>query len=668
MQVMQAAVEVDPHGQITIFVDSANAFNSADRALMLKAVYNEPKLSHVWNAMAFCYSNPSTLLLRERGQIVDTISSEQGSRQGCVFGGLGYATLFQPVFEACVAPFPDVTARAIMDDFAITGPPEQVFAAFAQYKVLAQARGVSVNIGKTHVLQASGEPAPSTVALALQHGLPIHKGIHKYVGGYVGSCDVQGEALLRKRLLRETPILRAIRDPDFPLALAMQVAKIHVLPAPTYFLRALPFRVSKEPIAEFDCKLREAILLRCNLSAPLPPTASTFLSQPVGNGGIGLRELGMVAPAAKWASAASVAQDTLPFFEQNPTLPFVLDREDAFDELVAGGVTTAGPDIDCYTQIEVSDEEKKAFGPYADPRLRFLPHEPDLVATFYDGKKQLKSLQRMLSRVLLHHAADTFLDSADCSPADKIRISACRAKESGLWLQLHPKVEPLSDAQFRIALRLRLGLSPMPFDLPPKCPLCLKTTGDPWHPFACSATRRRMVTTSHDNVMSTVVRFARDCGAQARLEPKDLGSLVPDGEFFLSTGAVLVDASGVSSLAPSHLKGRKVPGRALASRARYKHNKYNGHADSLNSRFVPLVLDRFGCFHKEFSAFLKELDTEAKQLGMGTLSPTRLDLPTTLLKLSNGWQADGARIVYQWLTMVRMHQHRAAVHRLGYIM
>jgi hypothetical protein len=83
---------------------------------------------------------------------------------------------------------------------------------------------------------------------------------------------------------------------------------------------------------------------------------------------------------------------------------------------------------------------------------------------------------------------------------------------------------------------------------------------------------------------------------------------------------------------------------------------------------VPLVLDRFGCFHKEFSDFLKELDTEAKQLGMGTLSPTRLDLPTTLLKLSNGWQADGARIVYQWLTMVRMYQHRAAVHRLGYIM
>ena len=76
----------------------------------------------------------------------------------------------------------------------------------------------------------------------------------------------------------------------------------------------------------------------------------------------------------------------------------------------------------------------RRFGPYADPRLRFLPHEPDLVATFYDGKKQLKSLQRTLSRVLLHHAADTFLDSADCSPADKIRISACRAKESGLWL------------------------------------------------------------------------------------------------------------------------------------------------------------------------------------------------------------------------------------------
>ena len=112
-----------------------------------------------------------------------------------------------------------------------------------------------------------------------------------------------------------------------------------------------------------------------------------------------------------------------------------------------------------------------------------------------------------------------------------------------------------------------------------------------------------------------------------------------------------------------------MPGRALASRANNKHNKYNGHADSLNSRFVTLVLDRFGCFHKEFSDLRKELDSEAKQLGRGTLLPTRLDpVPTTLLKLSNRWQADGARIVYQWLTMVRMYQHRAAVHRLGYIM
>jgi hypothetical protein len=52
--------------------------------------------------------------------------------------------------------------------------------------------------------------------------------------------------------------------------------------------------------------------------------------------------------------------------------------------------------------------------------------------------------------------------------------------------------------------------------------LCAK----PWHALACSAVRRRAVTTRHDGGMQLLVRFARSNGVLARFEPKDMGSRV----------------------------------------------------------------------------------------------------------------------------------------------
>ena len=86
---MQAKTELDPEGFITIYVDSSNAFNAADRAMMLESVYSDSRLSHLWRAYAFCYATPSHLLLRQHGAVVDSISSAQGGRQGCVLAGLG---------------------------------------------------------------------------------------------------------------------------------------------------------------------------------------------------------------------------------------------------------------------------------------------------------------------------------------------------------------------------------------------------------------------------------------------------------------------------------------------------------------------------------------------------------------------------------------------------
>ena len=136
--------KTDP-ANIVIHVDSASAYNTVNRALMLESVYADQRLMHTWRAFSFCYSRPSLLLLRENGVLVDTIDSEQGVRQGCVLGGLGYANALQPAYAACALGRDSTTVRAIMDDLAICGPPAQAFAAYANYVEMASARGVEVN-------------------------------------------------------------------------------------------------------------------------------------------------------------------------------------------------------------------------------------------------------------------------------------------------------------------------------------------------------------------------------------------------------------------------------------------------------------------------------------------------------------------------------------------
>ncbi len=68
------------------------------------------------------------------------------------------------------------------------------------------------------------------------------------------------------------------------------------------------------------------------------------------NGGLGLRNTALIIPAAKWASAASVAADISPFTSSlagAPRLTCVVDRDQAHRAMAAAGVlvarTDAGP-------------------------------------------------------------------------------------------------------------------------------------------------------------------------------------------------------------------------------------------------------------------------------------------------------------------------------------
>ena len=141
-----------------------------------------------------------------------------------------------------------------------------------------------------------------------------------------------------------------------------------------------------------------------------------------------------------------------------------------------------------------------------------------------------------------------------------------------------------------------------------------------------------------------------------------MGSLVPDGELIFSQDAVLVDLSGIHTLAPSHLEKSPTPGLAMDRRATTKHNKYDSHALSINCLFFALVADAFGSLRQEFVDLLLRIESHA--LDTRWVSPTRMTLDSFLVRFATEWQASNAAIVSQYTSMCTLRRLRAVPKRL----
>jgi len=639
MQRVQAAIEASPTEHITLHLDCTNAFNTVDRAAMLSAVFGDQRLSSSWHVYSFAYGNPSSLLVRDHGHVAGSISSVRGVKQGCVLGSLGFARVMQPVYEACVAGLA-VSAVAIMDDFTLTGPPAAVFSAFDRFVDLVRPLGIEVNSTKTKVQQAAGEPSELTAQLAADRGLEVVRGNHKCLGGLVGVDDQAAVAWLEAKLAKQTPVTRALRDSRFPSLLALQLAKISNIPKPMYLLRAMPLRITLAPITAFDQRNRHVLLPRLLRSSnPLPSSALVSLTQPAGNGGLGLRELACIAPAARWASAAAAAPDLQRFGDAGSLapLPFMLDRDTAFGMLVQSGVQRLAPG-----QPEPEDSDLAS-------RLRTLPLHPNEIILHYEGIPKLKGLQRELSQQILNHRLHTFLESAECTNSDVVRLASCRHKTTQRWMQPSPSSPLYTDLCTTIVTRLRLGLPPLD-DIPETCPLCKEdVTATPWHALSCAKLKRKTVTRRHDRCCQLLCRFARSNDCTAHVVQKDLAHLLPDGEIHMFSRTVDFDVSGVNPHTPSYVD--MAPGEAMTQRERYKIGKYAAHSEQQGRAFAPFVLDAYGCLAPAALQLIKDIRDES--LSFGAPHPFRLSRSSFLAELSRAWQFDNAKIVVQWMTLVR---------------
>ena len=332
IQTTQAVLEADEEN-IAIHLDIINAYGTSDRGKMLDAVYSQSHLLHTWRLYNFGYGRPSQLLLRHKGKIVHSFTSENGVRQGDVLATLGFCTLIQPALVEANSLHPEVTLCAIADDIVLAGPRAQVFAVYDSLLEQLAPLGLAPNLRKSVVQVPNGESDDELARDAEQRSLPIVNGNRKYVGSMLGFDAAQFRTFMMEKINKYKQIQKAICDPDLSATFAMYYARVCVWYKPVYLLLTLPFSVTIDLVDNLKNDILGTLLQRLDLP---PDTAQFCFSQPVKHSGLGFRDLSTLTLAARWASLALCA----PHVDEHKldlSSPLLQERCQIYDILVQRG-------------------------------------------------------------------------------------------------------------------------------------------------------------------------------------------------------------------------------------------------------------------------------------------------------------------------------------------
>ena len=186
------------------------------------------------------------------------------------------------------------------------------------------------------------------------------------------------------------------------------------------------------------------------LPDPLPDAALNFLALPIKLGGLGLRPLSISAPAAFWSSFALAAPDILSLIPDDLREVCLAPGRRQLDFAYA---------LDrCFKSISDAVGERVS---------EVLPETANGFWLSYERSVPPRLQRAICSLIDQRVVAEAF---TSMSRTDKQRVVSCQANGSGSWLTVIPSSPDVSltDAEFRYAVRHRLGLPPSS-NLPARC-------------------------------------------------------------------------------------------------------------------------------------------------------------------------------------------------------
>ena len=289
----------------------ANAFNSIDRAALLRAVYGNAELAACWRMVSFGYSHSSLLLMPCGDDVSEAdafLESSNGIRQGDPLAALLFALAMHGMYEQ-VARLCRAGCFAYSDDSHGVGWLEECWRAWEALPALLEPLGLRLNAAKceltcfhTDALQHARDIAALDAFRAA--GVTVNTSALAVLGCVVGVND----AVIAQEL-RQRPSLRAdqraafrrlplLTKPTAYLALAQLAGTVL-----TNRLRAMSPASTEAQTAEYDQQVLRAAHALAGIGEADGDRYDEQLRLPTRLGGLGLLSAERIAPAAFLAGA-----------------------------------------------------------------------------------------------------------------------------------------------------------------------------------------------------------------------------------------------------------------------------------------------------------------------------------------------------------------------------
>ena len=250
-----------------------------------------------------------------------------------------------------------------------------------------------------------------------------------------------------------------------------------------------------------------------------------------------------------------------------------------------------------------------------------------------------------LQKQLTDRVEESLFDrhNAGCTRYQQTVLTALsQTRGSSAYLTVLP-TQPayrMASADFRLAVRHRLGLVPFDSLLPLQCRLCTRHpplfAEDPDHFHSCDKLRRSVCTARHSNLMAVLMDLARSVGFYASREPNDhIRPQAVEADRDASTKGVerynahadilllkhdqrlYVDVTVTRPTMATLLQHPRVALRPLVSaevRARAKHAKYGEIAKLNGYDLYPFAVETYGGLGVEAQRLLMLLSQHSREL------------------------------------------------------
>ena len=534
-------------------IDVANAFNSVDRAAVLRAVYDSPELAQCWRMVAFGYGQPSPLLMPCGSEVADAdafVQSSNGVRQGDPLAALLFALAMHVVYKR-VAEICRAGCFAYSDDSDGVGWLSECWRAWEELPALLAPLGLRLNARKCQVtcFHTAGLLHERDVA-ALEAfraaDVTINTSALKVLGCVVGVSDA---AIAHELEIR--PFFRADQQAAFrrlPLLskqtrhLALSQLTGAVL---TNRLRAMSPAATEVHAARYD---HEVLRAAHSLVGICEADGDRYDEQLRWSGrlsGFDLVSAVRIAPAAYLAGAECTLR-------LSPVFSAAWSGEDALEAAWPMTLEAAWPMTvaieDSIRRVSAAEAEYTARCPPADvagvgPSV--LPQRAAASVEYFKANPPGSIQSAVIHRITtLSHIARMAAagDGGVQVVADVARLQALKEKESSRWLHVLPtdSQRRLTDLQWQTAAQMRLG---MPKALHGAAGgFCrheeAALTDGAWHALVCNDRAGAAITRRHNAVVRLLADAAEMLKVPARVEPHQLcedDALRPDIQLDLPT-------------------------------------------------------------------------------------------------------------------------------------